>query len=484
MQSSIKKNTVFNMIKTLAGIIFPLITFPYISRVLQPENVGRINFGSSIVNYFTLAATLGVTTYAVRECSTKKNNQKQFEQTASEIISINFITMLVSYTALIICLIFVPKFVDYRLLITIQSMAIFFTVIGADWLNTTMEDFRYITIRTVTFQFVSLVLMFLFVKKPSDYIVYAIISLGASSAGNLCNVFYRRRYGKIRLVRQMNWKKHFPPIIGLFALMLSQTIMNSIDQTMIGFMMGDYDVGLYSVAYKVISIVTQVVASITWVVLPQLSGAFDDSDYPTINRILNKTLNFTYTLTIPCVVGLVILSKEVLLIVGGDNYLAAAPCLIILSVGLVADLIWSNLWGNCVLLPARREKQFTVACFVAMIANVIGDYLLIPIFGIAGTAFATVVAKVIIGIISMINKDNYVQMGFSLKLIGGPLVGALAIAVICMGIKLLGFGIALTTILSITFSVIVYGVIMILFKNEVVMEYLGSLKVKFAKFKG
>lgn len=471
------------MIKTLASIIFPLITFPYISRVLQPENVGKVNFGNSIVSYFTLVATLGIITYAVRECSASRNDQKKLERTASELISINFVTMLLSYAVLIICLIFIPKFVDYRLLIAIQSLAIFFQVISADWLNTSMEDFRYITIRTVVFQFVSLILMFLFVREPEDYIIYAVISLIASSAGQFCNVLYRRRYGNIHLVRHMNWKKHFPPIIGLFAMILSQTIMNSIDQTMLGFMSGDYGVGLYSVAYKVISIALQVVASITWVVLPQLSNAYSESNYTSINKILNRTLNFTYTLTFPCFVGIVALSEEIMFLVGGQEYITATPCLVILSIGMFVDLIWSNLWGNCVLLPARREKQFTIACFGAMIVNIIGDYVLIPVCGINGAAIATVAAKVLIGIIVIQKKDKNIKMGISFRLLLGPSVGSVAIVGICLAIKIMCLSSFLTVVISIVLSVVAYGIIMILFKNEIVMEYLNSFKTRSLRLK-
>lgn len=481
MHSSIKKNTIYNMIKTLASIIFPLITFPYISRILQPENVGKVNFGSSIVSYFTLVATLGITTYAVRECSAARNDKKKLERTASEIISINTVMMLISYTVLIICLIFIPKFVDYRLLITIQSLAIFFQVIGADWLNTSMEDFQYITIRTLVFQFISLILMFIFVREPEDYITYAVISLVASSAGQFCNIFYRRRYGNIHLVKQMNWKKHFPSIVGLFAMMLSQTIMNSIDQTMLGFINGDYDVGLYSVAYKVISTALQVVASIAWVVLPQLSNAYREEDYQSINKILYKVLNFTYTLTFPCFVGIVVLSEEIMVLVGGQEYISAAPCLVILAVGMVVDLIWGNLWGNCVLLPARREKQFTIACFGAMIVNAIGDYILIPVCGINGAAIATVVAKVLIGVIVIQKKDKNIKMDISFRLILGPAVGSVAIAGICHAVRIMDLSTFLTAAISVVLSAITYGIIMILFKNEIVVEYLNAFKKRISR---
>ena len=114
---------------------------------------------------FTLIAALGITTYAVRECSRVKNNAKQFSQTINEIFSINIVTTIISYLILVCCLIFVPNLKGYTILILIQSIPIIFTTLGADWINTTMEDFKYIAIRTLIVQVFILLAMFIFVKE-------------------------------------------------------------------------------------------------------------------------------------------------------------------------------------------------------------------------------------------------------------------------------------------------------------------------------
>ena len=179
--ASIKKNTVYNIIKTASSILFPIITFPYISRVLQPDNIGKINFGSSIVGYISLLATLGVTTYAIRECSKVKNDREELGKLSGEILSINLFTTFIAYLVLAVLLLLYGKLRDYRLLILIQSMSVIFTTLGADWLNTAMEDFRYITIRSVAFQVISVILMFVFVREPDDYLKYAIITVLSSN---------------------------------------------------------------------------------------------------------------------------------------------------------------------------------------------------------------------------------------------------------------------------------------------------------------
>ena len=190
MKKSLSLNALLNTVKTILGIIFPLITFPYISRVLGVENVGKVNFSSSVVSYFTLIAAFGVSTYAIREGAKIRDNKKEFIDFANQVFTINVLTTVLAYFLLGILIIYSAKIRNYTGLIIILSTAIVFVTIGADWLNTIYEDFGYITVRTLAFQIISLVLMFAFVKESGDYYKYAVITVISSAGGNLCNFFY------------------------------------------------------------------------------------------------------------------------------------------------------------------------------------------------------------------------------------------------------------------------------------------------------
>ena len=293
-QKSLKKNSIYSILKTGSSILFPLITFPYISRVLLTENVGKINFGLSIVSYFSLIASLGITTYAIRECSTVREDRKKLSDIASQIWSINIITTLFAYFALSITLLCYRKLDNYRILIIIQSISILANTLGADWLNSAMEDFRYITLRTVAFQFISLMLMLIYVQKPEDYMKYAVISLISSAGASITNVWYRRRYCRVRFTKDIDWKRHFAPIMYLFVMILAQTIFNSVDSTMLGLMHGDHEVGIYSAAHKINNIINQVVGSLLWVIMPRMSYYFAERKYDEINILLRKILGFNF----------------------------------------------------------------------------------------------------------------------------------------------------------------------------------------------
>ena len=475
--SNIKINTFYNLMKTMSTIIFPLITFPYVSRVLHAENIGKINFGTSIVNYFSLLATLGVTTYAVRECSRVRNDKKRLGETVSQIMTINLCTMSVSYLIMVFSLAFVPRLSSYRVLIIIQSLSIVFTVIGTDWLNTAMEDFKYITIRSFCFQVLSVLAMLFFVRKPEHYLRYAMISVFSSSGACLSNIFYRRKYCRVQIVRNMNWKRHFPPIMLLFAMLLSQTILHSMDTTMLGFLKGDYDVGLYSTAMRINNTVSQVVSSIAWVVMPQLSQAFAEKNYKKINSLLRDAVAFTGIVGIPCFAGLNVLAPEFIEILGGREYLGATNCLRILTCSMIISFI-SGIFGNMILLPSMREKRFMVACICGAITNLGINFLLIPRFGINGASVATVISNVVITIIVAINIDKEINFNGIEKVLCAPLVGGVGIVIIGMLGKMFINNLWIKTIVVILGSVIFYGASLVVLKNEVAVNFVCSLKKK------
>lgn len=464
---NVKKNTVYSIIKSCAAVIFPLITFPYISRVLQANNVGKVNFSNSIISYFSLIASLGVTTYAIRECAKVKSNKEKLGQVASEIISINICTTAVSYVLLLISMLFAKPLQGYKYLIIIQSTNILFTTLGADWLNTAMEDFKYITIRTVAFQIVAIVLMFSMVRKPSDYMTYAVIMVIATSGGNIANIFYRKRYCKTQFTFNMNVKKHMPPILKLFAMLLSQQIFCNSDTTMLGLMHGDYEVGLYGTAVKVYNVVNSLMASITWVVMPKLSCAFAEEDYNSVNNTLEYALNFIITLGAPCVIAMNLLASDIILIVGGKGYLEATMALRILAVTLAISLIW-GFFMNIILLPSGKDGVCLRACIAGAIFNVIVNAILIPRFSIEGAAIATACSQLIGLIFCIPYIDKRVKVNFK-RIIKPPIFGSIVLIIVLIVIRKIINVMWLRFIFSAGLGSVVYMLVQLLLKNELIV---------------
>lgn len=483
-QKSIKKNSIYSILKTGSSILFPLITFPYISRVLLTENVGKINFGLSIVSYFTLIASLGITTYAIRECSAVRDDREKLSNIASQIFSINIVTTIVAYIALAITLICFRKLDNYRTLIVIQSITILATTLGADWLNSAMEDFRYITLRTVAFQFVSLLLMFIFVHKPEDYMKYAVISLVSSAGANITNMWYRRRYCKVVFLRNIrndiDWKRHMLPILYLFVMILAQTIFNSVDSTMLGLIHGDHEVGIYSAAHKITNIISQVVGSLLWVIIPRMSYYFAEKKYDEVNKLLRKVLGFNMFLGLPCAVGCYVIADDVIRVAAGEAFIEAAPVLQILMIGFVFSLVGGSFLGNAVLLPSKQEKYYMIVCCITAVVNVIGNYIFIPMYGAKAAAGTTAVCSLTILILLLFKVDKHVKVEKVGGLILSPVVGCIGIVVVCLLCRNID-NLWIRVIVSVAVSTGVYGITQIVLKNELVEDVLAGIKRKFVK---
>ena len=482
MSASIKKNTFYNVIKTFSSIVFPLITFPYTSRVLHAENVGKVNFGSSIISYISLIASLGIATYATRECSKVKNDKEKLGNIASQIISINIFSTILAYVILTILLVFWKALDGYKVLIIIQSLSILFTTLGADWLNTAMEDFKYITLRTFLFQILSIAAMFAFVHTPEHYLIYAAISVVSSSGANIANMIYRRRYCKTRFTLNIEWKRHLKPILTLFALYLSQIIYVNVDTTMLGVIKGDYEVGLYSTAVKIYSIVNMCVASIAQVVLSELSFQYSQKkrDYSKINHLLKYSAQFIFTLGFPCVVGLNLLAPEIIEIISGKEYLGAVPALHILTISLLFSCL-GGFVGNIILTPQGKDNINLRNCIVSAVLNLILNFIFIPKWGLYAAAATTAASEFVGFCLALPHVEKEVNIGSKLKLLGGPLLGCAFMTFVAFLLKQFVLGLVARTLIIFLSCAAIYFIVLLVCKNEMVMSLGKMFKNKIIK---
>ena len=475
MTKSIKKNTVFNAIKTVSAIIFPLITFPYASRTLLVENIGKVNFGLSFISYFSLIASLGINVYAIRECAKFSDDRVKLSKIASEIFSINVFTTIFSYFILILCLLFYKKIENYRILIVIQSMSIVFTTLGTDWLNTAMEDFQYITIRSLLFQVLSLILLFAFIHKPDDYLKYAAISVISSSGYNIVNMIYRKKYCDIKFTLDIDIKKHYLPIFFLFVMLLSQTIFNNVDMTMLGIMKGDFEVGIYSTANKISNIIAQLVTSIVWVILPRMSIYFGNNDKMAANKLINQLYNFSLTIGLPIVVGIYMLSRDVIVLFASKSFALSADVLKILIITTLLSILFGSLIGNMVLLPAKQEKYLMITCIITAVFNVITNYVLIPSFSAIGAAITTLLSSCLYSALVLIKGYKLIRIQIITRSMVSSVLGAFAIILICNICKNVNL-IYKRVFYSVILSTTIYFCIQIILRNDIVLMLIKPIK--------
>lgn len=478
-EKSIKINAVVNAIKVIMSIIFPIITFPYASRILGADNIGKVQFGSSIIVYLSLIAALGINTYATREGAIIRNDKEKLQKFANQIFTINVITTIFTYIIMAILLILPTKLVDYRLLICIQSLSILFSTVGVDWIYNIYEDYVYITKKSILTQIISMILLFLFVKKSEDYYIYALISVIATGSVSILNFIHARKYCRFKLVKDMEFKKHIKPMMVLFSNTVAIKIYVNSDVILLGLMTNDYTVGLYAISVKVYDIVKSLINSITNVTLPRMS-LYTNTDKDKYNDLLNKLMKTSLTLIIPAVVGIIILSKQIVLLIGGEEFVEATNSLRILSVALGFATI-GNILVSGILIPNKKEKYVFKATIIAAILNIVLNFIAIPLFKQDGAALTTVIAEFVVCIVSLFYVRGLCKFGNLKKTVFISLVSCIAICLVSFIVKFFIENILIQTILICFLGVLVYGVISILLKNEIILDILKELKSKFKK---
>lgn len=480
-KKSVGINAVLNIIKQCCAIIFPLITFPYASRVLGVENYGKVNFGTSIISYFALLAGLGITNYAIREGARIRDDKVKFSAFVNEVFTINVVTTLISYAALFFTLIFWDRLSGYRVLILVQSLSILFTTIGTDWINSIYEEYAYITLRYIIVHIIAIALMFIFVRDSSDYIIYAFIAIFGTVGANTINIFHIKKIVNLRLVKVKNLKMHLIPMIMLFCNSLSVLIYVNSDVTMLGILSDDKSVGIYSAATKIYNIIKQLLNAIIVVMIPRLSVLLGKKMYDEYNKLLRNSFHAIVTLLMPAITGVFVLSHEIIWIIGGEQYAPGYMALSILSIALGGS-VFANFFNNAILVPNKKEKYFLVATLTAAIANIVLNFILIPILDYVGAAVTTVIAEYIV-----LGFGLFFSRGlFTFKVIWRDLISSL---IGCILIVLISFvlhecidSIFLRTAVICLSSIIGYFLILIVFKNSLAYNTIVQAKKKLHKF--
>ena len=347
---SLKLNFIMNAILTMSQFIFPLITFPYVSRILLPVGTGKVSFATSLISYFSMFAQLGIPTYGIRACAKVRDNREELTRTVQELLSINIVMNVISYGVLVFALLFIPRLQEDRTLYFVVSATIFLTSIGMEWLYKALEQYTYITIRSIIFKFIALVAMFLLIHKQEDYVAYGGISILASSASNIFNFINVHKYIDLKPVGNYNFRRHLKPIFVFFAMSCATTIYTHLDTVMLGFMATDADVGYYNAAVRIKSILVSIVTSLGTVLLPRASYNIEHGLMDSFWRISKKAINFVFLIATPLTLYFIFFAKEGIYFLSGSAYAGSViPMQLIMPTLSFIGL--SNILGIQILVP-------------------------------------------------------------------------------------------------------------------------------------
>lgn len=479
-QASLGMNFLMNCILTMSSFIFPLITFPYISRILLAEGYGKIQLATSVVSYFLLFSQLGLPTYGVRACATVRDDRQALTRTVHELLAINFVMTVVSYAVFFAMVLAVPKFSQERTLYLITSGTVFLNMIGMEWLFKALEQYRYITLRSIFFKFLSVVAMFLLVHKQKDYVVYAAISVLASAGSNFLNLTQIRKYISLRPVGSYNVKKHIKPVLVFFTMTCAATVYTNLDSVMLGFMATDADVGYYGAAIKIKNILVSVITALGTVILPRVSYYFERKMINEFWEVIAKVFRFVVIIATPLTLYFIFFARNGIYFLSGASYEpAVAPMVAIMPTLIFIGL--TSVMGLQILVPMGRENVVLRSYIVGAVVDCIVNALLIPKMQALGAAIGTLVAEVCVFAVQYYALRKEVQGYF--KSIGVSrlilsLGAALASSFWVARLQIADFWIL---VISAVIFFAVYAICLYFTKEPLLVEVVGMARTKLKK---
>ena len=393
-QPSIKKNFAYKSVLTLSTYLINFITFPYVARVLGVERIGLVNFVDNTVNYFLLFATMGVGLLGVREIAAVKEDKKRRDQVYSSVLALNLLFTLVSLGIYLLCVVTIPKLCQYDELFYIGTAKILFTVFLVEWFFTGVENFRYITLRSILIKVLYIISVFLFVRDTSDYRLYFILTVGVVVLNALINQLYilefvRVRWNNIQLFKYLKQNV----TLGIYTLMTSMYLTFNV--MYLGLVSNNTEVGYYTTAFKLYSVVLGFFTAFTNVMLPRMSSLLANGEKDRFQELVNRSFSVMATCCIPLILCSMILAPQIIYILSGPGYEGAIlPMRIIMPAAFAVGM--AQVLAIQVLMPMKKDKVLLVASIIGAVVSLLINLLVIPSLASAGSAIVLVCSEAVV----------------------------------------------------------------------------------------
>lgn len=474
MNKSVKVNYIYNLIYQIAAIIIPIITIPYISRVLGPENIGIYSFTLSISAYFILFGSLGISLYGKREIAYVQDDKKAYSKIFWELFFLKAIFMLISIT--IFYFTFVTGNNDYNTFYKILILELIGEVVDISWLFQGLEEFKRTVTRNLLVKLISIICIFIFVKTKEDLYVYYLIYVLSILLGNLSLWLYLPKFIVKVDLKKINIFRHLKETIVFFIPQIAIQVYTVLDRTMIGYLIANKaEVGFYTQGEKVIKLLLTIITAMGIVMLPRIANKHSQGDTEGIQIYLNKSFNLVYFLAFPMIFGIISVTDAFVPLFFGKGYDEVIPVMNIIS-PILLFIGMSNVIGVQYLLPTKHQKEYTLSVIIGAFVNFISNYFLIPKYGACGAAAGTVIAESIVTLSQII----FVRKQLDIKnIILSAWQYLLASVIMFPIIYVVGCHID-SNMLSIVTQVILGGItyvcILLLLKNKFILEYINMFK--------
>jgi O-antigen/teichoic acid export membrane protein len=480
---SLKKNVAYNTVLTVSNVAFPVVTTPYVSRVLGVENIGIVSFATTYASYFALVAALGIPMYGMRETARLNNDAAERGRVFSELFVINCLSTVVCSVAYLATVFSVPALYGERVFLLIAGTSVFFVPFSTDWFFAGRERFRLITIRSLATKLVSVAGLFIFVRSADDIVPYLILNTVAHLSGQAWNFVYMlKNEVRIQFVN-LRMKRHLRFILILFASNIAVSIYTMLNTLILGFMSDYMQVGYYASAIKTGRLVLPVVTAMAPVVIARISALKNEPDREKqLHSLLNHSFGSMMMTAVPATVGLIMIAPRFVPVFFGAEFMPVVPSMQVLSL-LILIIGINNFFAVQILVGAGFDEKVFVVLLSGTVSGFLLNLLLIPFYGALGASIASVVAEIIVTVVAIVFVAKLVPVRLCRKNVFQPVIASIPVVFVSAGLSSVTENNSIYLLLTVTTSAVLYFFIMIaVFKNDEATQIFHAVMKKIRRY--
>lgn len=415
MAKSVRKNFGYNLVLTFCKYLFPLITYPYVSRVLGVDKIGACNFVDGLINYFILFSTLGIGSFGVREIARCKGNLDEKNRVFSSLLAINLIGTVVAAIILVLCTFYVSSLQAYRDFLWIGLVKLFFNMFLIEWFFQGLQEFKYITIRSIAIRCLYVIGVFVFVHDPDDAVDYYALTAGTTIINAVCNWVYSRKFRRFSF-SSINLGLYILPVLAFGYYRLLTYMYTTFNTVFLGFCSGDREVGYFATATKLYTILMGVFTAFTTVMIPRVSELLSSGCREDIQKIADDTFNVLTVVSLPIIILSLFCADEIIFFVAGAGYEGAIlPFRIVIFLLLIIGM--EQIAIQQFLMASTSNKSIFIVSSVGAIVGIVGNVALTPSFGAVGTSISWGLSELIVMIVGFFLVKRYVGILFRSKIL-------------------------------------------------------------------
>lgn len=400
MPRSVKKNFGYNLILTISNYIFPLLTYPYVSRVLGVTRIGSCNFIDGIINYLVLFAAMGIGSYGVREIARCRDNQKQRDEVFTNLVLLNFIGTFIGVIILVVCTLWVPYFSDYKPFLWVGLIKLIFSAFLIEWFFQGIQDFKYVTIRSVIVRSLYVLAVFIFVRNENDTVLYFLICSLTVVMNATINWAYSRKFRSLSL-SYLNFAKYIIPVLVFGYYRILTSMYTTFNTVFLGFSSGDTEVGYFSTATKLYGIIMAVFTALTTVMVPKVTEMLSEKRFAELQSIANEIFSLLTIFSIPIIMISQFCAPDIIAIIAGPGYEGAiTPFRIVIFMLLVIGM--EQIVIQQFLMASTSNKSIFLVSTTGAVVGIGLNFLLTPSMGAIGSAISWSISELSVLVVGLV----------------------------------------------------------------------------------